>query len=101
MTATFPLGPFEPSPANPILRPRGTGWESANLYNPAAIVVGDRVALLYRAHAADRVSRIGLAWSEDGVRFDREDDPVLVPEHDYERVGCEDPGSRGSARRTT
>ncbi|GAB3569047.1 glycoside hydrolase family 130 protein [Amycolatopsis endophytica] len=91
MTATFPLGPFTPSPANPILRPRGEGWESGNLYNPAAIVVDDRVALLYRAHAEDRVSRIGLAWSDDGVRFDREDDPVLFPEHDYERAGCEDP----------
>ncbi|KAA9149139.1 glycosylase [Amycolatopsis acidicola] len=91
MTATFPLGPFEPSTANPILRPRGDGWESANLYNPAAIVVGDRVALLYRAHAADRVSRIGLAWSDDGIRFEREDEPVLVPEHDYEKAGCEDP----------
>jgi predicted GH43/DUF377 family glycosyl hydrolase len=89
--AAFPLGPFEPSPANPILRPRGEGWESANLYNPAAIVLGDRVALLYRAHAADRVSRIGLAWSEDGLHFEREDSPVLVPEHDYESAGCEDP----------
>ncbi|HWC78845.1 MAG TPA: hypothetical protein VG756_02660 [Pseudonocardiaceae bacterium] len=91
MRARFPLGPFEPSPANPILRPRGGGWESANLYNPAAIVVDDRVALLYRAHAADRISRIGLAWSEDGIRFERAAEPVLFPEQDYESAGCEDP----------
>jgi predicted GH43/DUF377 family glycosyl hydrolase len=89
--ATFPLGPFTPSAANPILSPRGDGWESANLYNPAAIVVDDRVALLYRAHAADKVSRIGLAWSDDGIRFEREGEPLVVPEHDYESAGCEDP----------
>ncbi len=79
MTATFPLGPFEPHPGNPILRPQGDGWESANLYNPAAIVVDDRVVMLYRAHAADKISRIGLATSTDGVIFEREPEPVLVP----------------------
>jgi predicted GH43/DUF377 family glycosyl hydrolase len=88
----YPLGPFTPSEANPILRPKGTtGWESANLYNPAAIVVDDHVVLLYRAHAADRVSRIGLATSSDGLHFEREAEPVLAPLHDYESGGCEDP----------
>ena len=88
---TYPLGPFTPSPANPILRPQGDGWESANLYNPAAIVVGEQVVLLYRAHAADRVSRIGIATSDDGIHFSREAEPVVFPEHDYESAGCEDP----------
>ncbi|MFI5717876.1 hypothetical protein [Nocardia sp. NPDC051750] len=49
------------------------------------------MALLYRAHAADLVSRTGLAWSYDGIRFDREPRPVPVPEHPYESAGCEDP----------
>ena len=89
--AGFPLGPFTPEASNPILRPAGDGWESANLYNPAAIVVDGRVVLLYRAHAADRVSRIGMATSADGVHFERAGDPVLVPEHDYERAGFEYP----------
>ncbi|MCU1680896.1 MAG: family 43 glycosylhydrolase [Amycolatopsis sp.] len=89
--ATFPLGPFTPYPQNPILRPQGTGWESSNLYNPAAIVVEDQVVLLYRGHSIDLISRIGIATSTDGFHFEREPDPVLVPEHDYERKGCEDP----------
>jgi predicted GH43/DUF377 family glycosyl hydrolase len=89
--ATFPLGPFAPSAHNPILEPRGDGWESANLYNPAALVVDDEVVLLYRAHGEDLVSRIGIARSADGVAFTRGDEPVLVPEHDYEAAGCEDP----------
>jgi len=91
VTASFPLGPFTPNPANPILRPQGDGWESSNLYNPAAIVVDDEVVLLYRAHGPDRVSRIGIATSADGIRFEREAEPVLVPEEPYERLGCEDP----------
>src|SRR5699024_2878010 len=49
--ARFPLGPFTPYENNPILRPKGDSWESSNLYNPAALVVDDRVVLLYRAHA--------------------------------------------------
>jgi beta-1,2-mannosidase len=88
---SFPLGPFEPHPSNPILRPQGDGWESSNLYNPAAIVVGDEVVLLYRAHGPDKVSRIGLARSSDGILFEREAEPVLVPTEPYESHGCEDP----------
>lgn len=89
--ARFPLGPFKPFEGNPILRPAGDSWESANLYNPAALVVDDQVVLLYRAHAADIVSHIGIARSGDGLHFEREGAPILSPEHDYERYGCEDP----------
>lgn len=89
--ATFPLGPFVPYEGNPILRPRGGSWESANLYNPAALVVDDEVLLLYRAHADDIVSHIGLARSRDGYHFEREADPILSPQEDYEEFGCEDP----------
>ncbi|GAA4431477.1 glycoside hydrolase family 130 protein [Georgenia halophila] len=89
--AHFPLGPFVPYEHNPILRPKGDSWESANLYNPAALVVDDEVILLYRAHAEDIISHVGIARSEDGFHFEREDAPILSPEHDYERYGCEDP----------
>jgi predicted GH43/DUF377 family glycosyl hydrolase len=89
--ATFPLGPFVPYEGNPILRPRGGSWESANLYNPAALGVDDEVLLLYRAHAEDIVSHIGLARSRDGYHFEREPEPILSPQEDYEEFGCEDP----------
>lgn len=88
---SFPLGPFTPHPDNPILVPQGDGWESGSVYNPAAVVVDDRVALLYRAHAPDIVSHVGLAWSDDGYAFDREPEPVLSPSEDYDRYGVEDP----------
>ena len=89
--AEFPLGPFTPHDANPILRPQGDGWESSSVYNPAAVVKDDKVVLLYRAHADDIISHVGLATSDDGVHFDRHPEPVLSPTEDYERFGCEDP----------
>lgn len=89
--AAFPLGPFVPYEGNPVLRPRGGSWESANLYNPAALVDGDEVVLLYRAHAEDIVSHIGLARSSDGYHFEREPEPILSPQEDYEEFGVEDP----------
>lgn len=89
--ATFPLGPFTPYEGNPVLRPQGTGWESGHVYNAAATVVDGRVALLYRAHSPDLVSRVGLAWSDDGFTFEREPEPVLEPTEPYETHGCEDP----------
>lgn len=87
----YPFGPFRPSSANPVLRPGRHAWESTNVYNPAAIGVDGRIALIYRAHAEDIVSSLGLAWSDDGVTIEPEPDPVLVPEGAIESRGCEDP----------
>jgi beta-1,2-mannosidase len=89
--ADFPLGPFRPYAGNPIMLPQGDGWESASVYNPAALVKDGQVALLYRAHADDIVSHVGLATSDDGIHFDRHPEPVLSPTEPYERHGAEDP----------
>ncbi len=89
--AEFPLGPFTPYEANPILRPQGDGWESGNVYNPAAVVKDDQVVLLYRAHADDIISHVGLATSDDGINFERHPEPVISPTEPYEEFGCEDP----------
>ena len=89
--AEFPLGPFTPYHANPIMRPQGDGWESASVYNPAALVKDDQVVLLYRAHADDIVSHVGLATSDDGIHFERRPEPVLSPTEPYEEFGAEDP----------
>ncbi len=89
--AEFPLGPFTPHTENPILRPQGETWESSNVYNPAAIVKDGKVVLLYRAHASDIISHVGLATSDDGIHFERHPEPVLSPSEPYEEFGCEDP----------
>ena len=106
------IGPFEKLDAvNPILTPRADAvfdcplagrvkWEEKDVFNPAAVVRGGRVFLLYRAE--DRVgryhgtSRIGLASSDDGLHFTRLDHPVIAPGEDFMRDfewegGCEDP----------
>src|SRR5262245_42795976 len=72
---------------NPILVPDSTTeflcpikkaklkWEEKDVFNPAAVVRHDTVFLLYRAE--DKIgkfagtSRIGLAWSIDGLHFAR------------------------------
>jgi beta-1,2-mannosidase len=106
------LGPFAKR-KEPVLRPtpesrftcpiRGkeVRWEEQNVYNPAAVVRDRKVHLLYRADDLSpdlgwgRTCRIGLATSEDGVRFTRRPAPVLYPDNDewkkYEwEGGCED-----------
>ena len=75
-------------------------WEEKDVFNPAAVVRDDKVYMLYRAedkigkHAG--TSRIGLAISDDGLRFSRMPEPVLYPSEDslkkYEwEGGIEDP----------
>ncbi len=68
---------------NPILSPdREHWWESEAVFNPAAIVVGGRVHLLYRALGRDGISRIGYASSQDGIHFDeRLPHPVYAAEN--------------------
>ncbi len=98
-------------PVNPVLVP-GTGvfsdpvwqkqvsWENKDVFNPAIVVRGDTVFMLYRAQDTiglpGGTSRIGLAYSTDGFHFTRYSTPVLYPGKDsfqkYEwQGGCEDP----------
>jgi predicted GH43/DUF377 family glycosyl hydrolase len=112
-TASWELLPFQKADsANPVLVPDSTAtflcpvrqqpvkWEEKDVFNPAAIVRNDTVFLLYRAE--DKIgkfagtSRIGLAWSTDGLHFTKHPVPVLYPDNDaakkYEwEGGCEDP----------
>lgn len=91
---------FEDYQGNPILEPTGKDFEAKRVYNPAVIVVngtpsmnsGHRFWVLYRAGAGDECTgSIGLARSDDGLHFTRHPEPVIVPEHEYEAGGCEDP----------
>ncbi len=88
----WPVGPFTKYTENPILSPRGEGFEAAGVFNPAVIQRGDRLYMLYRAEDRGGVSRIGLATSQDGLHFLRRPEPVLGPSEPYEIWGgCEDP----------
>lgn len=110
--ANWELVPFtKVDSVNPVMSPcndkfecpvRKTkvAWESKDVFNPASVVRHDTLFLLYRAQ--DKIgkpagtSRIGLAWSTDGMHFKHKPTPVLYSDNDefktYEwEGGCEDP----------
>jgi predicted GH43/DUF377 family glycosyl hydrolase len=52
---------------NPIIGPRQQyQWESWQTFNPGAILLNDKVYILYRAIGSDGISRIGYGVSHDG-----------------------------------
>lgn len=110
------LGPFQrPENVNPILTPDSTStfycpmrertvrWESMATFNPAAVVHGDSVRVVYRAEdrtgqmeIGGHTSRLGMATSGDGFKFERRPEPIFYPDRDEQREhewpgGVEDP----------
>jgi len=89
---------------NPIISPRPeNGWEAWQTFNPAAILINDKVYFLYRAIGDDGISRFGYAMSKDGFKIN-ERLPYPVYEHEINIGfyickypsggsigGCEDP----------
>ena len=91
---------FEKTELNPILTADSSytfvcpvsgdtlAWQQADVFNPGAIVRNDTVFLLFRAEdnpeaiIGGRTSRIGLAYSIDGIHFTKYPEPVLFPEND-------------------
>ena len=97
---------------NPILLPDTTTrftdpisgasvrWEGKDVFNPASVVKEDTLFMLYRAEdfvgKFNGTSRIGLAYTLDGIQFERLAKPVFYPNNDalkkYEwEGGAEDP----------
>lgn len=76
-----------------VLEPREIWWEEGGVFNPAALELGGKIHLLYRAVGSDHISRFGLAISEDGETFTRFDEPIFEgdPNNPSERLGVEDP----------
>jgi predicted GH43/DUF377 family glycosyl hydrolase len=85
---------------NPVIVPNpGVAWEAKATFNPAALKIGRRTHLLYRAQSEDGMSVLGHASSTDGFRFDdRSLEPAYRPRAPFEtrkresgNAGCEDP----------
>lgn len=85
---------------NPIITPRiQNSWEAEATFNPGAIVLKDKIHLVYRAIGSDRTSVLGYAASNDGFNIsERLDFPIYLPREDFEKKkapelssGCEDP----------
>lgn len=87
-----PFGAWKRTSELPILSPRGDGFESAGVFNPAVVKWTGEFVMLYRAQDGNGTSRLGYATSKDGVHFTRRAEPVLSPEAAYEKDGgVEDP----------
>lgn len=105
---------FEKTDINPILVADSTyifhdpvsnnsvKWQKADVFNPGAVVRNDTVFVLFRAEdnpkaiLGGRTSRIGLAYSTDGINFTKHPEPVLYPDTDEfsqwdQPGGIEDP----------
>lgn len=84
---------------NPLLEPLSDHlWESAGVCNTAAINLGGKTFLVYRAFTRNNVSNLGLAISNDGLFIDeRLPDPIFPLRTKYEKPtregggGAEDP----------
>lgn len=81
---------------NPILKPiLENPWESIVTFNTAAILLDNRIHLLYRARGCPGgISRIGYASTKDGFNIDeRLDKPIFIPspDTDVDCFGVEDP----------
>lgn len=87
---------FERYKGNPILKPNPKStWDSYMVFNAAAILLRDKIHLLYRARGRKGgISKIGYASTKDGFHLEeRLDEPVFEPEpgNEWECLGCEDP----------
>jgi beta-1,2-mannobiose phosphorylase / 1,2-beta-oligomannan phosphorylase len=100
LSLTKPARTFNRAEHNPILSPRGGGFESKDVLNPAAVDINGTIYILYRAMDQNNTSTIGLAASKDGLTIDeRLPEPIYVPRADFEmkkshptgNSGCEDP----------
>ena len=76
----------------PVLKPAAPAWMAAGAFNPAAVIVGSKTVLLFRASDAHGTSRIGYAEAADGLHFKIDPHPALEPVAPYEMGGgVEDP----------
>ncbi|MAG59610.1 hypothetical protein CMO96_02355 [Candidatus Woesebacteria bacterium] len=84
---------------NPIITPnKENAWEAQSTFNPTAVVLNEKVHILYRALSEDNTSTIGYATSKDGYRIDEKfDKPIYSPREKFEMKakpnaysGCED-----------
>ena len=84
------------------MRQDSVAWESSDTFNPAATIYDGKVVVLYRAEdnsavgIGSRTSRLGYAYSDDGLHFNRMTVPVFYPADDNQKElewpgGCEDP----------
>ncbi len=74
-----------------VLKPRDKAFEKGGVFNPACVYRDGLVHMFYRAVAEGNRSTIGYCQLRDNKVVYQADEPVLVPEYQYELQGLEDP----------
>jgi predicted GH43/DUF377 family glycosyl hydrolase len=89
---TPPFGKWARLSVDPIVSPKGDGFESAGTFNPSVVKKDGKFVMLYRAQDRKGTSALGYATSDDGIHFTRRPEPVMFSEAPYEKGGgVEDP----------
>jgi beta-1,2-mannobiose phosphorylase / 1,2-beta-oligomannan phosphorylase len=85
---------------NPIISPKKEHpWEAKAVFNPAAITLGNKTHIIYRALSEDNTSSFGYASTKNNFEIiERIAAPIYIPREDFENKkisnansGCEDP----------
>ncbi len=93
------LTPGKSSFICPVLKKKVL-WDEKDVFNPAAVVRDGKVYMIFRAEDTigkyAGTSRLGLAVSDDGLRFTKMEQPVFYPDNDSLKIyewegGVEDP----------
>ncbi len=90
------LYPFERFPRNPILTREDIPYPCNTVFNAAACRFGDYYLLVLRVEDLEGHSHLAVARSQDGIHFEVDPEPWVVPADAppfevYERYGVEDP----------
>jgi len=74
-----------------ILEPRDLAFEREGVMNPTCVDAVGGGEMFYRAVGKNNFSTIGWCRLKNKKVVERSDKPMLVPEHDFEKQGMEDP----------
>ena len=64
---------------NPILTKHDVPYPVETVHNAGATRHEGRTVLLFRSHLRNGRSIIGIAWSDDGYKFQVEPEPLMTP----------------------
>ncbi|MBU0714237.1 MAG: glycoside hydrolase family 130 protein [Verrucomicrobia bacterium] len=81
---------------NPILTSGDVPYSSHTIFNGAVATFKGRTVLLFRNENEAGLSSLGLAWSDDGIHFEVERKPAMLPGNRshlerWEQLGISDP----------
>jgi predicted GH43/DUF377 family glycosyl hydrolase len=80
---------------NPILTPKDVPYPVETVHNAGAVKFNGKYLLIFRSHLRSGRSILGLAESDDGLKFSVRPEPFMVPATEgvfaeYEKCGVED-----------